>query len=343
MRISPERLESEAESTGFKADVLEKAALLLGVLDAICNHPALKGKLALKGGTALNLFVFQVPRLSVDIDLNYVGAWSREEMLEERPKIEKAIQEVFSREDFTVRRIPGEHAGGKWSLRYPSALGQSGRLDVDINFMYRVPLWPIDIMDSRFLGAWKVNNIPVMELHELTAGKLAALLSRRRARDLFDSCQIFSMENLDFKRLRTAFVVYGAMHRRDWRTVSIEDVDFDVREINSQLVPLLNLATTQHSKETGDYGNMLVEKCRQGLEALLPFNDAEQAFLDLLLEKGEIDARILTSDTSLQERIQAQPLLQWKALNVQLHKRLSGGSQPGLRPIPRRRFDYDQN
>ena len=77
MRISPEKLRDEAESTGFKADVLEKAALLLGGLEAICNHHALKGRLALKGGTALNLFVFQIPRLSVDIDLNYVGAQSR--------------------------------------------------------------------------------------------------------------------------------------------------------------------------------------------------------------------------------------------------------------------------
>ncbi len=322
MRISPERLEHEAESTGFKADILEKVALLLGALEAICNHPVLRGKLVLKGGTALNLFVFQIPRLSVDIDLNYIGAQSREEMLKERPEIEKAIQDVFSRENFTVRRMPQEHAGGKWSLRYPSALGQSGRLDVDINFMYRVPLWTVTTMNSRPLGIWQANDIPVMEIHELTAGKLAALLSRRRARDLFDSCQIFSMDNLDFKRLRTAFVVYGAMHRKDWRTVSITDVDFDVGEIESQLAPLLHLGTTQGSKKEENYGNMLVEKCRGGLSEVLPFNDSEQAFLDLLLEKGEIDAAILTSDTSLQNRIQAQPLLQWKAINVQRHKGL---------------------
>ena len=44
MRIFPERLEHEAESIRFKADVLEKAALLLGALEAICNHPALKGR-----------------------------------------------------------------------------------------------------------------------------------------------------------------------------------------------------------------------------------------------------------------------------------------------------------
>ena len=53
----------------------------MGLLGALGSHPFLKGKLALKGGTALNLFVFDVPRLSVDIDLNYVGAEERETML----------------------------------------------------------------------------------------------------------------------------------------------------------------------------------------------------------------------------------------------------------------------
>ena len=125
MRISPEKLLAEALATGFRPDVLEKVAHLLGLLDAIRSHPFLRGKLALKGGTALNLFVFDVPRLSVDIDLNYVGAESWSAMLEERPRLEDALQAVFGREDFTVRRMPSEHAGGKWSLRYPTAAGQT--------------------------------------------------------------------------------------------------------------------------------------------------------------------------------------------------------------------------
>ncbi|MDE0025936.1 MAG: nucleotidyl transferase AbiEii/AbiGii toxin family protein [Spirochaetaceae bacterium] len=66
MRISPEKLAAEAEATGFRADMLEKAARLLAVLDALRAHPGLKCKLVLKGGTALNLFIFDVPRLSVD-------------------------------------------------------------------------------------------------------------------------------------------------------------------------------------------------------------------------------------------------------------------------------------
>ena len=183
MRISPERLLAEAQATGFRPDVLEKVAQLLGLLNAIRSHPFLRDRLALKGGTALNLFVFDVPRLSVDIDLNYVGAEGRSAMLEERPRLEDALQAVFSREDFTIRRMPSEHAGGKWSLRYPTAAGQTGRIDVDVNYMYRVPLWPVGQMDSHPVGSWRATDTPVLDIHELASGKLAALLSRRRARD----------------------------------------------------------------------------------------------------------------------------------------------------------------
>ena len=58
------------------------------------SHPVLKGRLVLKGGTALNLFLFDLPRLSVDIDLNYIGAVDRATMLQEKPKLEQAVQAV---------------------------------------------------------------------------------------------------------------------------------------------------------------------------------------------------------------------------------------------------------
>jgi len=207
MKLSPEKLSVETESTGFRPDVLEKVAHLMGLLETLQAHPFLKGKLVLKGGTALNLFVFDIPRLSVDIDLNYVGAVSREAMLEDRPKIEQAITAVFNREGFTIRRLPDEHAGGKWALRYQRVSGQSGNLEVDINYMYRVPLWPVAIMDSHQLGTWRSTGIPVMDTHELAAGKLSALLARRKARDLFDSHRILHLDDLNSELLRIAFVV----------------------------------------------------------------------------------------------------------------------------------------
>ena len=319
MRVSPERLALEAEATGFRPDLLEKVVQLLGLLDAIRSHPFLMGKLALKGGTALNLFVFDVPRLSVDIDLNYVGAETTEAMLDERPRIEEAIQSVFSREDFSVRRIPEEHAGGKWSLRYVAATGLSSRIDVDINYMYRVPLWPVTTMDSRPVGSWQATGIPLVDMHEVAAGKLAALLTRRRARDLFDSSLIFSIDGLDAAKLRTAFVVYGAGVRRDWRSVSVADVAFDPGELSSQLMPALRRGGMQGA-DTAAYGDDLVRKCRQVLSELLPFSVREHAFLDLLLDAGEVDSELLTTDAELRERIQVQPLLEWKAQNVRRHK-----------------------
>ena len=73
-------------------------SLLLRLLEGFQAHPFLKGRLALKGGTALNLFEFNVPRLSVDIDLNYIGAIDLEKMQAERPKIEQALKAVCQRE-----------------------------------------------------------------------------------------------------------------------------------------------------------------------------------------------------------------------------------------------------
>ena len=67
---------------------------MLGLLERVQDHPLLKGKLVLKGGTALNLFYFDMPRLSVDIDLNYIGAAEREVMLSDQRDIEKIIQAV---------------------------------------------------------------------------------------------------------------------------------------------------------------------------------------------------------------------------------------------------------
>ena len=322
MKISHEKLIAQAEATGFRPDVLEKVAHLLGLLEALGSHPFLKGKLALKGGTALNLFIFNVPRLSVDIDLNYVGAEDREAMLAERPRIEQAVQAVFAREGFTVRRMPEEHAGGKWSLRYQSAAGLGGNLEVDLNFMYRVPLWPVSLSDSYPVGTWQASQIPVIDIHELAAGKLAALLARRQARDLFDSHRILHKENLDHDRLRTAFVVYGAMNRKDWRTVSVEDVNFESAELARQLIPTLRVTESTEQESIDQYGARLVEECRQALSVVLPFSENEKAFLDLLLDQGEIDSTILTSDKDLQQRIQKQPLLEWKAVNVRKHKGL---------------------
>ena len=321
MRISPETLVNQAEATGFRPDMLEKVGLLLQLLDAVRSHPFLKDKLVLKGGTALNLFIFDVPRLSIDIDLNYVGAADREAMFAERPKVEEALQAVFSREGFTVRRVPAEHAGGKWQLRYPSAGGQGGNLEVDVNFMFRIPLWPVKNMDSRPIGIWQAVGIQVVDIHELAAGKLSALMSRRQARDLFDCSNLFRLGGLDRERLRLAFIVYGAMSHRDWRTVMPNDVDFDIADLEQRLISTLRAAGIEKIQQ-GHFGKGLIEDCRNLLAGLFPFTEAEMEFLNRVLDKGEITPELLTTDEVLQGRIRRHPLLEWKAVNVKAYYNL---------------------
>lgn len=323
MIFSSSEVLQAAEATGFKADMVEKVLHLLNLLNTLNAQPFLKGKWVLKGGTALNMFMLGFPRLSVDIDLNYIGALDREEMLAERPKIERAAQAVFSREGFSTKRVPNEHAGGKWRLSYRSFTGQSGNLEVDMNFMFRQPLWDIQLADSHPLGDFQSKSIPVLDIHELAAGKLAALLARRQVRDLFDCHRILGMDDLEQERLRVAFVTYGGMNRKDWRTVTIEDVDFDTAELTRLLIPTLHLRETKEQVSPAEYGARLVRECRERLAVVLPFTDSERAFLDLLLDRGVIDPTFLTADESLQRRIQCQPLLAWKALNVRQHKGLS--------------------
>ena len=97
---------------------------------------------------------------------------------------------------------------------------------------------------------------------------------------------------------------------------------FDPEELTGQLLPALRVGDSQRL-DAATYGDDLVRECRLALSQLLPLNDTERAFLDLLLDKGKIDATLLTTDTALQERIQAQPLLAWKAQNVRSYKGLS--------------------
>jgi len=230
---------ADAAATGFRPEMLEKAVRLLGVLDGIRHHPYLRERVVLKGGTALNLFQFRLPRLSVDIDLNYVGARDQETMREERPKVDQALKAVFDRDELRVERSPTDYAGGKWQLRYESALGGGGNLQVDVNYLLRVPLWSIVCRPSAQVGSFSIQQFPVLDVHELAAGKLAALLSRHAARDLYDSHKLLTEVQLEQKWLRLGFVIYGAINRKDWRTVSISDVWFEPLELKQNLVPLM--------------------------------------------------------------------------------------------------------
>ena len=70
MNFDESTINTVHQQTGFDQLYIEKVLRLLGILELFFSNPVLKDKYVLKGGTALNLFYFQLPRLSVDIDLN---------------------------------------------------------------------------------------------------------------------------------------------------------------------------------------------------------------------------------------------------------------------------------
>jgi predicted nucleotidyltransferase component of viral defense system len=310
-----------ATEKGFQAEPLEKAVRLLELLEALSRHPFLKDRIALKGGTALNLFVFDMPRLSVDLDLNYIGAAERQIMLADRPKIEQAIQAVCSRLRIRVHRQPAEHAGGKWRLSYTTSSERPGTLEIDLNFLLRTPLWPRVLMDSRLFGSFAVTRVPVLELHELAAGKLTALFSRSASRDLFDVHALLRESKLDQERLRLGFVVYGGASRRDWRTIALEEVRAEARDVERQLLPMLRADQAPERSALPSWSQSLVQECRELLSGLLPLRANEMEFLSLLNDRGELVPELLTENTELQASLRSHPGLQWKALNAAEYRR----------------------
>lgn len=319
MPLSRERLEAESALTGFRPDILEKVSYLLALLEGFNRHPFLKGKLALKGGTALNLFVFDVPRLSIDIDLNYIGSVDRETMVLERPRIEDAIAAVCQREGLIVNKTPSEHAGGSWILRYTSAFGRFDTIKIDVIYMYRVPLWSPVIQDSKHVGTLLAKQVLVLDEYELVAGKLSALFARQTSRDLFDAHALLTKRNMEPERLRLAFVIYGAMNRKDWRTVRIEDIDRAATEFESYLVPLLRKGTFDVSQDSSSWARTLTLECKAALEQILPLRENELMFLQRLLDAGEIEPHHITEDSELAERVSRHPDLLWKAMHVKKH------------------------
>lgn len=322
MNLTPQVMAKQVAATGFGAEPLEKVFRLMGLLDALNSHPFLKPRIALKGGTALNLFHFEVPRLSVDIDLNYIGAVDRETMLAEKPKVEQAVQAVCSREGLTIKRVPIDHAGGKWRLTYTGSTGAPGNLELDMNFMLRAPLWPCTTKVCHPVGSLRAAPVRVLDLHELTAGKLAALLARSASRDVFDVHALLLTPGLDTAKLRFGFVVYGGINRKDWRTVSTADVTVNANEMQMELVPMLRADRAPARRDVAAWSDKLAAECRERLSLVLPLNDQELEFLRRLNDEGQIAPELLTADSAMQTIVREHPGLKWKALNVRKHRGL---------------------
>lgn len=83
------------------------------------------------------------------------------------------------------------------------------------------------------------------------------------------------------------------------------------------------------STRPGSVVDKLVNECRERLSLVLPLDDQELEFLQLLNDEGEIVPELLTSDPAMQATVREHPGLKWKALNVRKHHGLDGAEEPG--------------
>src|SRR2546425_1001837 len=108
MSPSLEYLERCAAETGFQVIPIEKVVRLGELAADVARHPFLGGALALKGGTALNLCFGPPHRLSVDLDYNYIAHLEREQMIEDRPRVERAVADLARRRGYRVQQSADE-------------------------------------------------------------------------------------------------------------------------------------------------------------------------------------------------------------------------------------------
>ena len=311
-----------AGETGFRSDSVEKVLHLCGILERLDRHPTTRGAWLLKGGTALNLLYLDLPRMSVDIDLNFVGAVDREGMLALRPEFEAALVAVCEREGCTVKRAPNEHAGGKLRLRFASVLGGSQNLEVDVSYVARVPLLGTEKLATCFPPDDPID-VPTLPLLELAAGKFTALVQRTVVRDAFDAANLLQLipgllANTEF---RLAFVCSVAGGRHDPRDLLPSDQVPSMLAIKQQLIPMLQHGGNGSAPAPAELRARIDRQLQGASEQLLDWSVAERRFLDRLHDEGVVDAEALHAESMIQERIRTQPMLQWKARNVRDFRR----------------------
>ena len=303
--------------TGYRAETVEKVTRLGELAAEVARHPLLGNVLVLKGGTALNLCFGSPPRLSVDLDFNYVGAEDREKMLEQRPVVERAIAAVARARGYRLQWSRAEHAGRKAYLGYKSTAGVADRIEVDLNFLHRVTLDPPFRADLWQPGDAERPTVNVVGVAELVSGKLCATLDRAAPRDLYDAPRLPGVAGTAWgsPRLRSLFVALAGtldhpVHSYSsdrWRRVTD-------RAVEEQLHPNLTERDRPSAAE-------LREAAWTVVGPLVTLTPAQREYTDRL-QAGELRPDVLfPDDHELAGRLARHPALLWKAENARRHKR----------------------
>ena len=168
---------------------------------------------ALKGGTAINLFMRDMPRLSVDLDLVFP------DYTVPRAEALKRINEAIRR---SVARLKKQgfqtHAPALADAGETKLLVRQGAIQVkiEVNFVMRGTVNRVRMASLAQSARDTLQadlEIPVASLEDVYGGKLVAAMDRQHPRDLFDVMQLFAHEGIT-SDIRRAFVIYLASHNR---------------------------------------------------------------------------------------------------------------------------------
>lgn len=183
-----------------------------GLLIRMLPHVGQEKSFALKGGTAINLFIRNMPRLSVDIDLTYIPVEARAPAL-------AAIDAAMKRIAEQVRaHIKGAQVTEtRFENRTTKLLVRAEEVQVKIEVtpvmrgcVYRPELVGVTPLVEDAFGFAEMQLVSHADLY---AGKAVAALDRQHPRDLFDIRVLLANEGID-DALRRAFVVYMLSHNR---------------------------------------------------------------------------------------------------------------------------------
>lgn len=180
-------LGNQARELGFVRDTFEKVCRLADILMFFQNDSLLSEKMALKGGTAINLTIFNLPRLSVDIDLDFSENLPREEMLAVRKLVTERIKKYMTARGYTLGlNSKFYHALDSFVYEYQNAGGMKDNIKIEINYMLRCHVLP-PVRRSVNLP-WLQQNLTVLSVDplEIYGSKIVALLNRAAPRDLYD-------------------------------------------------------------------------------------------------------------------------------------------------------------
>lgn len=323
MSVSLAYLERCSADTGFQVSALEKVARLGDFTAEIGRHTLLKEVLILKGGTALNLAFGEPSRLSVDLDFNYIGKADREGMLVDRPRVEKAAADLAKRKGYRIQHSADAFAGRKLFLHYRSVLGPEDRIEVDLNFLFRVPL-----VDPRTAELWQPGeldrpSVRMVGSEELLAGKFLALLDRCAPRDAWDIASLTP----DMRRIvttsafRARFVAIAGIldhHLSSYGRQRLVD-RLDQRAVDEHLSPMLARGEVVDARE-------VAERSWAIIGPLVELTGDEQRYVDELHRGRLLPEVLFPEDAEAAARIAGHPALLWKVRNTRGHQRSRGNT-----------------